>query len=488
MLLGFVQQVALSHVLGAEGYGSFSRVSALANVANNVVITSSIQGTSRTVAQAAPGEEAGAQRGALAIHLKLSVPLALLFATAGPAIAVATQGSHLVPSVLLASVIVFGYALYAPLIGALNGRRRFVHQAGLDVTYATLRTLAMLTGGFLLARHGAGTFGAFAGIAAAAIAIIPIAARVAGTGAKGPGGPALGAYLRFLAPLALGQLFLNALMQSDISLLGLFASQSAQAAGLEGAEVAKAADLSAGIYKACQLFSFLPYQLLLSITFILFPLLAKADSEGDKQAVASYVKSGVRLSLIVAGAMVAVVFGLAPHVLHLAFKADIAEQGGATLRTLALGQGAFAIYGIATSILSSLRRERWTMLLNAGATLLLVVTSSLIVPGAATGAPIAERAALATSVALVFALVAGALAVYRVAGAFVAPLSALRVLIAFTLTAAVATALPVSGKLMTLAAAAALGVVYLGALVATRELGAADLGLVKRVLGRKSAT
>ena len=55
-------------MLGAEGYGAFSRVLAIANVADNVVITSSIQGTCRTVAEATHEEEAGAQRGALRIH------------------------------------------------------------------------------------------------------------------------------------------------------------------------------------------------------------------------------------------------------------------------------------------------------------------------------------------------------------------------------------------------------------------------------------
>lgn len=485
MLIGFVQQSLLTWVLGDVGYGTFSRVSAIANVANNVVITSSIQGASRAVAQAQPGEEPGTQRGVLSLHLKLALPLAALFAVCGPAVALLTNARHLVKHLLVASVVVFGYAIYAPLVGTLNGRRRFGWQALLDTTYATVRTLALLAGGLLLSRQGAGPLGSIAGIALAALVIIPIAARVAGVGRAGPGAPETSAYLRFMAPLALGQLFLNALMQSDIWLLGMFASRSAEAAGLVGAEVSRAADRSAAIYKACQLFSFLPYQLLLSITFILFPLLAKADHDGDRAAVATYVRTGMRLACILAGGMVAVVFGLAPHLLRLTFPPAIAEPGGSTLRVLALGQGAFALYGIATTILSSLHKERWTMGLNAASTLLLVGTSFLLVPGSAPGAPIAERAALATSIALACAVLAGCLAVYRHAGALVAPLSAARVAVAFVATAAVARVLPVHGKVMTLVAAAALGVVYLATLVVTRELGGDDVAVIKRVLGRK---
>jgi stage V sporulation protein B len=182
--------------------------------------------------------------------------------------------------------------------------------------------------------------------------------------------------------------------------------------------------------------------------------------------------------------MVAVVFGLAPHLLRLTFPPAIAEPGGQTLRVLALGQGAFALYGIATTILSSLHRERWTMGLNAASTAVLVGTSFLLVPGTATGAPIAERAALATSIALCCALLAGGLAVRHVAGALISPLTVVRVAAAFAAVAAVAHVLPVHGKVMTVVAALALGVVYLIALVATRELGGSDVAVIARVLGR----
>ena len=45
-----------------------------------------------------------------------------------------------------------------------------------------------------------------------------------------------------------------------------------------------AADALAGAYGVAQLFCFLPYQLLLSVTFVLFPLLASAKRETDEAA------------------------------------------------------------------------------------------------------------------------------------------------------------------------------------------------------------
>lgn len=487
ILIGFVQKTLLTRVLGAEGYGAFSSVMAIANVADNMVITSSIQGTSRTVAEAKPDEVAGAQRGTLKLHAALALPIAGIFFLVAPLVGTLSGAPHVAPHLRVASLIVLGYALYTPLVGTLNGRRRFVAQAGLDVTYATMRTALMIGGGVLLARQAMPAMGAIGGFALSALLIVPIAAFVAGIGKKGPGAPPLGAYLWLIAPLAVGQFFLNTLMQSDITLLRWFASQAATGAGLVGAEAAEAADRTVGVYSACQLFAFLPYQLLLSVTFILFPMLAKAHGEGDEEAVRSYVRTGIRLSLILTGAMVAVLCGLGPGLLSLAFRPEIAEPGGRTLRILALGQGAFAVYGITATVLSSLHRERWTMALNFVATLLVAGAAFAIVPGAALGAAMAERTAMATSVALFAAAGIGGLCVKRLTGALVGPLTVVRVLVALGAAAALPMLLPLHGKLVTLAMSAVVGAVYLVVLLVTGELGKADLAMVMRVVGRKKA-
>jgi stage V sporulation protein B len=271
-------------------------------------------------------------------------------------------------------------------------------------------------------------------------------------------------------------------------LLGYFAAGAADRAGIVGDAALSVADRSVGIYKACQLFAFLPYQLLVSVTFILFPMLAKAHAEDDAEAVKSYVRTGMRLAMVMTGAMVAVVVGLAPGLLGLVFPRELADAGGPTLRVLALGQGAFALFAIATTVLSSLHRERWTMALNAVATVLVVGAAFAIVPGTEPGAPIAARAALATSVALVASLGIAGVLVVRVAGALVSPLTVVRVVIALLVAGGAPTLLGHTGKLATLGLSAVIGLVYLVVLVVTGELGKADLGLIRRVLGKRAAS
>lgn len=487
LLIGLVQQMALPWALGVEGYGALSRVLAITNVANNVMTQTGLQGASRAVAQAGPGERAGVERGLLRLHGLLALPLGLLFALLGPLVAEYMGAGHVAGLVRATALVVASYALYAPVVGVINGRRLFGRQAALDVTYATLRTVGLVGGALLLGKAAAAS-GAVGGFVIAAALATPLALAAAGL-VPGRGGVkpalALGPYLAFLGPLALGQLFLNALMQVDISLLGRFANEAALAAGLSGPAAAGAADRSVAIYRACQLFSFLPYQLLFAITFILFPMLAKAQGEGDREAVARYVRTGVRLACLLVGGMVSVTFGLAPQLLSLVFPPEIASQGGDALRLLALGQGAFALFGIETTVLSSVHRERWTLWLNGAAALALFGLNFLIVPGAAVGGAIAARSALATGITMAVALAAGGVAVARATGALVRPLSALRVLACFALAAFVGTRLPVGSRALTLASAALVGVVYALALIVTRELGGADLALVRRVVGRK---
>jgi hypothetical protein len=59
-------------------------------------------------------------------------------------------------------VIVLLYGVYAPLVGSLNGRRRFLEQAGLDIGYGALRTAGLVGGEFAFAKLGAMGFDAVA--------------------------------------------------------------------------------------------------------------------------------------------------------------------------------------------------------------------------------------------------------------------------------------------------------------------------------------
>ncbi|MCC6526928.1 MAG: lipopolysaccharide biosynthesis protein [Polyangiaceae bacterium] len=484
--IGFVQQVLLKHALGLQDYGAYGRVQNVGNIVSSPIVATSVQGVSRVVAAAAPGEQAAIARRVLGYHFLAIVPIGIAFFFAAPLITTLLNAEHLETPVRIMTGVIVLYGLYTPLVGVLNGLRRFGAQAALDATFATLRTAGLVGGAFALRSSGRGVEGAFWGFVGAAAVITALAApvlRLVRTTLR-TDRPRAWQHLKFVAPLLGGQLALALLLQADNTLLGRFAADAAGALG----QSEDTADTLAGAYRAAQLFCNLPYQLLLSVTFVLFPLLASAKAQGDAAGIARYVRTGVRLGLVVAGAMVSVVAGVAAPLLRVVFGADTAELAGEPMFVLALGLGAFAIFGILTTALTSLGGERESLLCTVAALGLVAGLCFVLVRGQPFGPGMLMRTALSTAAGVLAATLLAAWLVLRRAGAVVAPATLLRVLVALAAAVALGRLVVVRlPPLVALAAGLGLALVYLVVLALLREVGRADLRLVASVLGRKRA-
>jgi len=505
---GLVQQALLPRAIGLADYGALSRVLAVSNVFNNVVVSSSTQGVSRTVA-AAGAAEREALRATLSVHAVIAIAAGVLLAIAAPLVA----GFQCAPEILVPLFVMTGvlmvYSVYAPLVGYLNGRGMFTRQAALDVVAATLRTAALLGVGWLFVTRGRsiaaglgtspGVLGATVGAVIASLGVFTLALRWTGTGSRWAGErpagvPLARAYFALLLPVMVAQLFTNGLMQADIIILGRYLSlaspstvdqcQRAAAAAAESAP--SVANEWVAVYRACQLFAFLPYQLLFSVTQVLFPMLARAKAEEGDERVAELVRRGARLGAVICGMLVCVVLAMPGSLIKFAYGAEVALRGASTVRVLALGQAAFAMLGLATTILVSLGRERTAMVLTALALGLLAATCSVFIPRAAFGEPQLRAAALATTTALSLALVAGVVTVRRVARAFVPLKTAARVAACIAGAFALGAVMPTFSKLLTPVVAAGVVALYLVALVVTGELGREDLALVRSIAARRA--
>lgn len=478
LVIGLAQQVLLTRVLGTAGYGALSTALSIAAVAYNPIVTTSIQGVSRTVARADEPDRPFAIRRTFGIHARIALPVALVFAVLAGPIVEAVHAPHLIGPVRVLAAVLFFYGLYAPLIGALNGQRRFVWQAGFDITFATLRTLLMVGGAFLFARMmQRGVLGATTGFALAAAIIFGAALVITKTGKTGPTEIRWSGYLAFVGPVFLGQVLLNLLQQADLTVLRYFAASAA----LAEQRAAESADVLVGAYRATQLFCFLPYQLLLSITFVLFPLLAKAHRDGNTADVKLFVMTGVRLAFIIAGIMVSVTSGMSGPLLRLVFPTDVAEHATSAMQLLALGFGAFAIFGILTTVLTSLKAERASAWITGLAFALVGTLGVALLNGQAYGAHLLMRTAIATSIGLLIATLTAGYFVQKLAHGVVESSTVIRVLLASATTIVVARAFPPVGKLHTVLFAAVLASLNLLLLVLMREVTRRDLEHLRSV-------
>lgn len=480
LVMGLVQNIILPRILGAGGFGDFRNAQSLASIFYNPIVTSSIQGGSRAVAQSADADAPQVVRRLVTVHSALAVFFTSVFFFGAPWVAGLIKAPQISPLLRILSAVIFAYTLYSPLVGVLNGQRRFGRQALLDIVMALLRTVGLVLGGMLVADLAQRAQGALSGFVVSSALILVLSISMVGLGRSGTGGVSVKSHLAFMLPVWFGQIALNFLLQADVNLLRRFAGGAAEHAGLS----VEAASPLVGAYAATQLYCFLPYQLLLSVTFVLFPMLATAYRDNDRAAMAVYVRTGVRLALILAGAMVSITSGLSEALLKLLFQKEywIAAR---SMQVLTLGFGVFAIFGIFSAVLNSLKRELASMLVTLAAVVLVAAACFLRVPGTPFGEELLWKTATSTSIGILLATLLAGLLVKRAAGGVVDWKSVLRVCLAVAASVTLARQLPYAGKVMTLVYAALVGVVYVVLLLVMRELGSADLANIKAVISRR---
>ncbi|MBP9113430.1 MAG: hypothetical protein KBF88_11525 [Polyangiaceae bacterium] len=447
---GLAQQLLLPRALGLAGYGQLARVFSLIAIVSNVVIIASMQRMSRLVAEGSKGEDNPSDvhsehvSAAMRFHVWIGIFVSLGFALAAYPISRFISAPEIFPGLLMGSLVVGTYCVYAPVVGIFNGRREFVRQATFDVVFATVRTALVVIGGFVFVSLGLrGFIGSTVGFALATILVTLVALLLAKPFART--GSQSGAvepefdrkiYSRTLIALASSQLFTNLLMQSDLLVL------SRVIAGHTGPTLT--ADEWVGVYRSCQLFAFLPFQLLLSVSNVLFPLLAKSSDNTDTAERGRLVERGVGLALLLLGLFSANLFSFADVLLRMTYGTTVATNGTTTLRILLLGQGAFTMMGLFGTVLSAVGKERTSVRLNAMALLLMVLLagSAVRLPFAMHNLALVEVVAAAGSLALVLSLLVFSRALMEAFGNVVRLRTLLTVVCATLLAAIVGTRFP----------------------------------------------
>jgi stage V sporulation protein B len=479
IITSYAVYLVLPRLLGSpDAFGLYSAAMATVSILNNVLIVSTVQTVSKLVSEDEPRAAPTLRQGLRLQALVGGVLGGGLFLLAPVIARQALRVPEVEPLLRVASAVVVSYALYAALVGSLNGRRRFQHQAALDATFSTLRTTGILGAAAL----GLGAFGAIAGFSTAAVVILLIAAVTVGLGTGSEGGPwPLRRWLGFMAPLWLFHLCLNGIMTIDVLVLTRSVADLAVEAG-EGAKAASdMATRYAGFYRAAQVFAFVPYQLILSMTFIVFPAISRATSAGDDEAARRTIGVAVRFSVLVLLAAAAPVAGASDGVIRIAYP-DEYLAGAPALGVLVFGLSMFALFVIGATILSGSGRPLVSAAVAFVALVVVVAGNRTLVMAAGLGDHTLRAAAIGTTAGMAVALVVVGALVYRMFGAFLPWASGLRSLTAGAAGFLTARLIPSDTPLMALLALIAGFVAYVVALFAVRELRGTDLAALRAVL------
>lgn len=477
----YAVRLALPRVFGSEQvYGLFSVAFSAVSILNNVLIASTIQTVSKMVSE----DEARAPsmlRHGLLLQALIGVVLAAGLGAGAPIWAEhVLLNPGLTPLFRVAGVVVLAYAIYAALVGSLNGRRRFQHQAGLDMGFSALRTTGLIGGATL----GLGALGAMGGFATASCAILAVALATVGLGRSGaPFEPRR--WLSFMAPIWFYQACINGILQIDLQILNRTATELALTTNDAGA-ASEIANVLSAHYNAAQTFAFVPYQLILSVTFIVFPFVSRATSLGDAEATRRYIRNAMRFSVLVLLAIAAPIGGAADGVMRIAYPEPYLAGAGA-LGVLVFGQVAFAMFVIGATILSGAGRPLVAALIALGSLIVVVVATRVaITTTGLAGSDTLVATAVGTSIGTVLALVVVGLTVWRSFGAFLPIASALRAALAGGAGFAAAKLVPHGSAIGALTALVAGVAAYAIALVLTREIGRTELDALRAIVRRRT--
>jgi len=459
MITGYAIHFSLPRLISAEQFGLYQVVIGVVSIVNAVLITGTSQTVSKFVSQE-PEKAGSIKTAALRTQVVVGAAVSLGFFLLAPVMADRLNDSRLSSYFRLAAAIPLFYSFYAVFTGYFNGRKQFLKQASIDMTYSTLKAAFIVS----LAWLGYGVWGGVGGFVLAAGAILliaSIAARDSGGGQQFH----VRRLFAFQFYLLASTLIMNLLQKTDLILVKAVSASDPVVAAT-----------NAGYYGAAVNVANITFQLIVSITFVIFPLVSEATFNRDVETTKVYVANTLRAVLIIM-ALVATLFSAnSRSVLVLLYPRDYQEANQA-LAILAFGALLFGLFYVTTTIITASGKPLVSLAFGSGALVANAAFNLFLIPryglsGAAGGV-----------VASMLLGVLGSL-IYLGwnYGRILTVPSLIRLGICAGVVYAASLGFTPSSRLLIIAKLAALGVLFLILLLITREIKKSDVAAMKGIV------
>lgn len=452
-------EIALTRLMTAEQFGIYRVVIGVVSIINAVIITATYQTVSKHVSEAEE-KAASVRQKALQIQAIVGGAASLGVFLLAPVIASYLNDDRLATYFRIAAFITLSYSFYSVFTGYFNGLKRFLTQAILDITYSTLKLVFIVS----FAALGYGVVGGVGGFALAAYSILMISAIAAGN--AGRLSPVRAAdLLKFQGYLLAFAAAINLLQKIDLILIKALSSPDPTIASE-----------NAGYYAAAINLANLTYQIVISVTFVVFPLVAQATFAKDRPTTKTYISNTVRYSLMVM-ALVATLFSAnSGEALHVVFPAQF-QAGARALSIVAYGILFFGLLYVLTTVISASGRPRVSLAIALSTLAASTALNALLIPQyGMTGA------ALGTTAAMFFGAATGSGYVFARFGALISGASVIRITLCAAVVYALSLVVPVSSRPLIVGKLASLGIVFVALLVLTKELGREELRMLRKVV------
>jgi O-antigen/teichoic acid export membrane protein len=485
LIAGMLLQILLPRALGSMAlFGVWTLVQSWLSPIGNVINTATIQAVAHFAAAGGDAVER-AKRTALKMNALTGCAVAALLFLGAPLIAWFEHDPELVPYLRVGSILILAYSFYSVFVGSVNGARLFHKQAALDIAFSATRVGLMLG----LAAATKAVMPALSGWVLTGVLMLGVSVLVAGPPRKTPGDElpvaTMRLYIGWLVPFLVA---LNVLIFLDgWWLKRLYTEALASATRLGPAEIKSTVDAVVGAYGAAQTIARLPYQLIVAVAFVVFPVLSAPAVQADPERTRSYITATLRYSLVASIAMVAAM-GVRPEAtLRLLYKPEYVT-GTPALSVLLAAYACFSLFSIVGTITNSLGRTIQTALLGLSTVLFTCGSVYLAIQRAlAAGQQPLRAAALGLLVGMAVGLGLSLIYLWSAFRATLPPLSILRVGLGLAVALALGRVWPqvgtpglLGGKVGTVLCAGLAGLVFLLVQFVTRELSLRELLMVRR--------
>ncbi|SRR6266404_4995453 len=458
---GYGITVTLAHLLTIENYGIYRVVINTVSIINAVIVTCTYQTVSKYVSQE-PEKADSIKWKALGLQVYVGGAATLGFFLLAPVVASLLNDARLTGWLRLASLITLSYSFYSVYTGYFNGKKRFDIQAGLDISYSTLKLVFII----LLAWLGFGVTGSVGGFALAAASVLVISAIIARGGDR-KGDVRAGQLLRFQSYLLLFTFVLTLLQRVDLMLIKALSSPDATTASENAAFYSAAVDIAN-----------ITYQIIVSVTFVIFPLISQSTFADDRARTQGYISKTLRYTLMVMALTATLFSSNASGVLRVIYR-DSYQAGSQALRIVAFGMLFFGLMYIATTIISASGQPGVSLLLGVITLVTSTALNALLIPSQGL-----VGAATATTVAMLVGTALACAYLWRRFRTLMSFASILRIAACAGVVYGASLLFAPASKVLVIAQLIALSVTYVMVLVLSGELGRSDLRLIARVARR----
>src|SRR5882724_1815864 len=455
---GYGITVTLAHLLTIERYGLYRVVINTVSIINAVIVTGTYQTVSKYVSQE-PEKADSIKWKALGLQVYVGGAATLGFVLLAPMVASLLNDPRLTGWLRLASLITLSYSFYSVYTGYFNGKKRFDIQAGLDISYSTLKLVFIV----LLAWLGFGVTGSVGGFALAAASALVISAIIARGGDR-KGDARAGQLLKFQSYLLLFTFVLMLLQRVDLMLIKALSSPDATTASENAAYYSAAVDIAN-----------ITYQIIVSVTFVIFPLVSQSTFADDRRRTQGYISNTLRYTLMVMALTATLFSSSASGVLRWIYR-DTYQAGSPALRIVAFGMLFFGLLYIVTTIISASGQPGVCLFIGVITLVTSTALNALLIPSRGL-----VGAATATTVSMLVGTVLACAYLWRRFRTLMSFTSTLRIAACAGVVYGASLLFSPASKVLVIAQLIGLSVTYVMVLVLSGELGRDDLRLIGRV-------